>query len=148
MYGQIKLNTGLARKFPLPESNMERAIALFIIGIAIIIASLFDPIRDQFLIMNGQSANAQFIKSIQYRDTGPKRNIGIYYFQDEIGSKYSVVTKKIYENPKSIPQKAKVAWPLGNPQKARILGEYSNRIIPILFGLIIIFFGFLLAKKK
>lgn len=148
MYGQIKLNTGLARKFPMPESNKERAIALVLFGIAIIFASLFDPMRDLLLQINGQSAQAQLIKTTQYRQSGPKRNIGIYYFQDNYGGKFTVITKKIYETPKAIPKLTKVAWPLGNPSKARILGEYSNRFIPASIGIILLLGGLFINYKE
>ena len=149
MYDQIKINSGLSRKFPMPESIKERAIAIILIGIAVLFACLFDPMRDKLLEINGESANAKLLSVQEYRKSGPNYNIGIYGFSDEMGSTYAVATKTIYDNKNKVPKQAKVAWQLGSPHKARILGEYSNRNIPNLIGFIILSFGvFLFFKSK
>ncbi|MBN8648238.1 MAG: hypothetical protein J0L55_09810 [Caulobacterales bacterium] len=153
MYGQFKISTGLARKFPMPESLKERAIALILIGIAFFSAAMFDPFRDFISSVNGKTAEATFLKSEQYLGTGPKRNIGIYLYEDDQTSKFIIKGKKIYSNPDLIPHNAKVAWPLGSPQKARILGEYNllPHLITGALGILIVIFGFylrIISKKE
>lgn len=149
MYGQLKISTGLARKFPMPESLKERAIALILIGIAFFCAAMFDPFRDFVSSVNGKTADAMFLKSEQYRGTGPKRNIGIYLYEDEQTSKFIIKGKKIYSDPNLIPRNAKVAWPLGNPQNAQILGEYNllPHLIIATIGMLIMVLGFYLQIR-
>lgn len=149
MYGQLKISTGLARKFPMPESLKERSIALILIGIAFFCASMFDPFRDFVSSVSGKTADATYLKSEQYLGTGPKRNIGIYLYEDELTSKFIIKGKKIYSNPDLIPHNVKVAWPLGNPQNARVLGEYNllPRLITGALGILIMIFGFYLRLR-
>ncbi len=149
MYGQLKISTGLARKFPMPESLKERAMALILIGIAFFCAVMFDPFRDFVSVSTGKSANATFLKSEQYRETGPKRNIGIYLYEDDQTSKFIVKGKKIYSDPSLIPHEVKVAWSLGSPQNARILGEYNllTHLMIGAMGLLITFWGLYLHLR-
>jgi hypothetical protein len=148
MYSQIKLSTGLRNKFPMPESRFEQGVALFIIGLAILLAGAFDPLRDFMWQMNGNSADATLIKSEQYKNSGPKRLIGVYQFSSADGV-FKVYGKSIYEEKAKIPTKGKVAWHLGEPFKARLLGDYPNRV-PIIFSgfLVMLGGGYIIFKAK
>lgn len=124
----------------MPESRFEQGLALFIIGLAILLASVFDPLRDIMWQINGNSADATLIKSEQYKNTGPKRLIGVYKFSSEEGV-FKVTGKSIYEEKSKIPTKGKVAWHLGEPYNARLLWDYPNRAPTFILGILIMLWG-------
>ena len=133
----------------MPESRIEQGIALFLIGLAILIAGAFDPMRDLVWQLNGNSANATLVETQQYRNSGPKRLIGVYKFTSSDGT-FKVNGKSIYDEKSKIPKDGKVAWHLGEPFKARLLGDYPNRTPTIIIGILIMIVGgyiFLKAKK-
>ena len=134
----------------MPESRIEQGIALFLIGLAILIAGAFDPMLDLIWQLNGNSDNATLVETQQYRNSGPKRLIGIYKFTSSDGT-FKVNGKSIYDEKSKIPKDCKVAWHLGEPFKARLLGDYPNRTPTIIIGILIMIGGgyiFLKAKKS
>jgi hypothetical protein len=149
MLGQIKLNTGLARKFPMPQSRAEQALAMIIIGVAIFCACAIDPIRDLAANNFNQSAKAQLFKTQEFKEAGPKNNVGLYVFSDYYGSKYIVIGKKIYNEKSKVPKSIDVSWPLGSPQEARALWQFDSfsRLIFAILGLLISGFGIFQRNK-
>ena len=134
----------------MPESRIEQGIAMFLIGLAILVAGAFDPLRDLIWQLNGNSANATLVETQQYRNSGPKRLIGVYKFTSSDGT-FKVNGKSIYDEKSKIPKDGKVAWHLGEPFKARLLGDYPNRTPTIIIGILIMIGGgyiFYKAKKS
>ena len=133
----------------MPQSRKEQGLAVFIIGLAILLASAFDPIRDLYWTQNGESANAELVRHEQYKKSGPKRLVGIYTYKDSIGSTFEVSGKTIYDKADEIPKSSKVAWKLGEPHNGRLLGDYPNRSIPIIIGaLVMLWGGYIFVKSK
>ena len=132
----------------MPESRIEQGIALFLIGLAVFIAAAFDPIRDLMWQLNGDSANATLIQTQQYKNSGPKRLVGVYKFTSSDGT-FKVSGKSIYDEKSKIPKNGKVAWHLGEPFKARLLGDYPNRTPTIIIGILIMISGsYVILKAK
>ena len=149
MNAQIKFTNSLKHKFPLPESNKERALAVILIGIAIFLGSVFDPMRDYLWRLSGESTQAHLVRSDEYKGAGPKQLIGIYEFSDQYGGKFEVISKSVFANHDKIPKQAEAIWHLGEPQKARIAGDYGNRLIPSILGIIVIIGGvFVFVREK
>lgn len=148
MYRELKLSGAFRARFPLPESKGERGQAILLLGLAILIGAGFDPTVDLIAKLRGISADAALVKTAQYREQGSKRLVGIYMFSDAEGNNYPVQSRIIYKARNQIPQKAQVVWNRGEPQKAKILGNYKGRIWVILAGLAISVLGILAMRKK
>lgn len=148
MYSEIKLSGSLRRKFPMPKSRQEQAQAIIGIGIAIMVAGLFDPTLDLSTKLFGESAQAQFIRSAEYRNQGRHNLVGIYAFKAKDGSTYSVFTKEIYNDEAQIPKSVEVAWSLGEPQKAKIIRNFTKNFLTALLGALVLWGGIWFYKSK
>lgn len=118
------------------------------IAIAIIIAALFDPVREVSMMVFGGSANAQFVEHIEYRNQGPNALVGVYAFKAGDGGTYAATGNVKHKSAGTIPKTAKVAWVLGEPQKAIVLRQGPKNYFAALGGFLLLALGIWMFKSK
>ena len=148
MYQQLRFAGSFQTKFPMPKSRKEQAQAIILIAIAIIIAGLFDPIREFSTMVFGNSANAQYIEHVEYRNEGPNSLVGVYAFKTEDGSTLTATSKIKHKSAQTIPKTAKVAWKLGEPHKAIVLRQGPKNYWTAFGGFALLLLGIWLFKSN
>jgi hypothetical protein len=131
----------------MPKSRKEQAQAIILIAIALIIAGLFDPIREAKTMVFGKSANAHYIDYTEYRNEGPNALVGIYAFETGDGSMVTATGRIKHKTVEAIPKTAKVAWALGEPHKAIVFKQGPNNYLTAIAGFCLLFFGLWLFKS-
>lgn len=148
MYSEFKLSGRLRGKFPIPASKSEQGQAITLIGLAILLAALFDPLMDLSLSIRGQTGVANLKKIEQFQKQGPKRLIGKYILSLKNIGEFEIKSRNIKPTREDIPKTVKVAWELGEPQNAKVLGDYGNRLLPALLGILIGALGISIIAKS
>ena len=148
MYQQLRFAGSFQTKFPMPKSRKEQAQAIILIAIAIIFAGLFDPIREFTTMAFGDSADAQYIEHFEYRNQGPHSLVGVYAFKTDDGGTYATTSKVKHKSEAAIPKTAKVAWKIGEPQKAIVLRQGPKNYWTAFVGILLLACGIWLFKTK
>ncbi len=148
MYKEFVLSGRLRGKFTMPSSKSEQGQAILLIGLAFFLAGAFDPIMDLHKSIIGETGTANLKKVERFRSQGPQKLVGKYILSLPNVGEFEVRSRKIYESRADVPKSVKVAWELGEPHKAKVLGDYSNRTWPILLGILLGGFGVFTIRQS
>jgi hypothetical protein len=138
----------LRRKFIAPDNPREIGTVIIIVGLAILIVSMWAFVSDSLTRMGTRSATGEFVASAPFRSGNAQRMVGVYIFKDEANIPVAVRGERVFVRKAKIPRKAHVVWPRGRPTKATVIGEYMDYLFGTPFGIAIIGFGIWMRRKR
>lgn len=151
MFRELKFGGAGSTRLKMPESDFDKAATAVLIGLACIIGSLFLPLHDFGLSLSGKNASGQLVKTQTLSQKGNRESVGIYEFNDDLGSKIRVTSKYAFKDKNLIPKTAEIAWKRGEPQNARVLFQGGFSIWALLIGCGLAGFGafqLIMLRKK
>ena len=148
MYKEFVLSGRMRGRFSMPASKHEQGQAILMIGLAIFLAGAFDPLMDLRAILGGETGKASLKKVEQFRGQGPQRLVGKYILKLENIGEFEIKSRKIHKRRDAVPTSVNVAWALGEPHKAKVLGDYTNRLMPVSIGILLSGFGIFIMRQS
>lgn len=137
----------LKSKFPMPQSNREKAVFVMIAGLATVFAASFDPLQDAYAL-----ATSTYTPGV-LATAGPKtgvietKQIGLYLFTADDGVRRFASSRRAHKFIDDVPLALPVVWPEGRPELARAVGEYWHQVPVAGFGLVLTLFGFWFYRR-
>lgn len=147
MFRELKFGGAGSTRLKMPQTAFDRAATALLFGLAFIIGALFLPIYDLSFSLRGHNGIGQFVKSETLAAKGNRESVGIYEFTDNLGSKVNVTSKYAFKTATQIPKTAKIAWPKGEPQNARVLYQGGFSLIAFLIGVLLVVWGGIALHK-
>jgi hypothetical protein len=138
----------LRRKFIAPDNPRELGNLVILVGLAILLVSMWANVSDIFVTIGKRSTTGEFVATAPYRSGNALRMVGVYVFKDESGVPMGVRGERVFVRKAKIPKKAHVVWPRGRPGKAQVTGEYYDYLFGVPVGLAVIGFGFWVRRKR
>ena len=122
----------LRRKFILPGNPREMGTLVMIIGMAIILVSVWSNVSEAFARFGKRSSTGELAATAPFRSSNALRVVGVYIFVDEA----------------KVPKQAQIVWPAGRPQRARVVGEYYDQLLALPVGVAILGFGLWIRRPR
>jgi hypothetical protein len=135
-----------SKRFIMPASRREMGLAVQMVGLATLIVSGWGPTGEAIAHIGARQGQGERVAIIPYRGQIEQRLVGVYVFRDEQGIAASVNGSRVRLTKESVPSTARVVWPTGRPQQARVVGEYQDRWIGVVAGLLLFGFSFWLRR--
>lgn len=136
------------RKFIAPDNPREMGTLVMLIGLAILIVSLWTGVLDLSAAVGKKSAIGDQVAVAPYRSANAARIVGVYIFTDERGVPSGVRGSRVFFEKAKVPKSARVVWPRGRPQKARVVYQHLDHLFGLPVGLSVIGFGLWLRRKR
>jgi hypothetical protein len=138
----------LKRKFIAPDNPREMGNLVILVSIAILIVTLWSGVADLVTSFGKQSAIGQRVAEAPFRSSSQARLVGVYLFEDEAKIQNAVRGERVFVDRTKIPKTARVVWPRGRPQKARVVFENLYQLFGIPIGIGVFGLGLWIRRKR
>jgi hypothetical protein len=138
----------LRRKFILPGNPREMGTLVMIIGMAIILVSVWSNVSEAFARFGKRSSTGELAATAPFRSSNALRVVGVYIFVDEAKVPAAVRGDRVFTRKAKVPKQAQIVWPAGRPQRARVVGEYYDQLLALPVGVAILGFGLWMRRPR
>jgi hypothetical protein len=138
----------LKRKFIAPDNPREMGTLVMLIGFAIILVSGWSAVADTLTSLGKESTLGARIGEAPFRSGNAQRMVGVYLFEDDAKVPTGVRGERVFTNKAKMPKQARVVWPRGRSQKAKVVFEQLDHLLVVPIGFGVFGYGLWLRRKR
>jgi hypothetical protein len=138
----------LKRKFIAPDNPRELGTLVMLIGFAIVLVSGWSGVADTLTSLGKRSTIGTRVAEAPFRSGNAQRMVGVYLFEDEAKVPSGVRGDRVFTNKAKIPKQARIVWPRGRAQKAKVVFEHLDHLLGVPIGFGVLGFGLWIRRKR